>query len=324
MRGRHAMMRLMLGGACALLIGLVLGGYQGERSVLAWTPRAIVRSTSSYTSSDGQWLVVVGEVENVSSEPLDPVRVVATYRDAQGHYVGRDLGYALVEPLLPGQRAPFLILDRVPERFATYDVRAYARPTHIAPLPALDVSTPGSMFFDQEGALVVVGEVVNPLDVPVQHVRVPVTFYDETGKVVNVAQAQVLREVIPPGSRSPFVARVEQGPTNAVEWRASTVYEVAPPNALVSGLSLNGLIPYIDRDGSLVLHGIAHNAGKVKANFVRVVAALYDSEGRILNASFSYPLNYHLAPGASDVFEIRFYSHFDTWSSYKVFVDSTP
>ncbi len=329
MMGRHAVLRLLL------VVGMVMltawGGAEGRlglrggaHTVQAWTPRAVVRSASHYISSDGQWLVIVGEVENVSDVPLDPVRILATYRDSQGRYLGRDIAYALVQPLLPGERSPFLVLDRAPAGFATFDVRVRARPARVNPLPPLDLPDTGSTFLDEEGTLFIVGEVLNPLSTPVQRVRVAVTLYGEEGEVVNVVQAQVLREVIPPGERSPYVARVEQGPVDLTAWRAQATYEPASPEALVGGLSVRGLIPYVDREGFLVLRGTAHNAGTDKANFVRVVAALYDSQGRILNASFSYPLNYHLAPGTSDVFEVKFRSHFDGWTSYEVFVDSTP
>ncbi len=291
--------------------------------VAPFASRVVLRSTSHYLSDDGQWVVVVGEVENVSDVPLSPVRVMATFRDGAGRYLGRDAAYALVTPLPPGGRAPFLLLDWARPGFASYDLRVSAYPAREDPPPSLDLSAPGSLFHDGEGHLILVGEVANPLDVPVRHARVIVTFYDAEDKVLNVAQAQVLRQTISPGERSPFVARVEQGPTEVDHWRAQALYETGPEDVASRRLAVSGVVPYMDRNGYLVIRGTVYNGNTYRVNFVRVVAALYDGEGRILNASFSYPLNYHLAPGASDVFEVKFREHFEGWASYRFFVEGS-
>ena len=304
------------------LISLADSGQSPE--LQRWSrPEVVVTSSSFYISADGDWLNIVGEVENRGEVPAGWVRVRVSYRDATGRVIGTDMGYPLVRPLFPGRRAPFHLLDVVPPDFVTYTLRVSAYGTRADPLPDLLIRS-HSWFTTATGIHVLVGELENPLDVPISRLRLPISLYDAAGQVVNVVQAQVLREVIPPHGRSPFVARVEDGPVGSRAWSSAAQYRLAEDSALPAGLALGAVTPYMDANGYLVLRGAVGNYDQERVNFVRLVGALYDDAGTILNASFSYPLTYHLDPGEVDLFEVEFRYVPESWSTYRVVVGSMP
>ncbi len=282
-----------------------------------------VLSSSSYISKDGRWLNIVGELKNLDRRPVGWARIQVRYFDAEGRLVGTGTGYPLQRPIFPGERAPFHLLNEASSTIVTYTVQALAYPSRGDPVPALHLLS-HSWFTTETGIPVLVGELENPLDVPVYRIRLPVTLYDQQGRVVNVLQAQVLRDVIPPHGRTPFVVRVEEGPVGARQWRWTAQYRPAPPSASAHGLFLGPISPAIDNSGYLVLRGTVKNGGPRRVNFVRLVGALYARDGTILNASFSYPLTYHLDPGETDVFEVEFRTIPKQWHTYRVVVGDRP
>jgi len=309
---------VLLGSVLASLwFPLLLSGTPGDQ---IGVPRAVVRSSSWYLSTDGQWVNVVGEVENTSGVPLTAVQVAVTFRDAQARPVARDVGYVLAAPLMPGQRAPFHLLDRVRPGVVTYTLQVTVRPGEVLPLPPLPVSAQAFPLAD--GTLFFVGEVTNPLSRPVRRVRAAVTFYDEAGRVVNVAQAPALREVLPPGERSPLVAHLTEGPRHVSRWAVHVRYEEAPPEAVLRDVVVGPVQPLRNHRGHWTLRGWVRNDGPKRLTFVRLVGALYDAQGRMVNASFSYPLTYHLDPGETDEFAVEFWADTGEWSSFQVWVGS--
>ncbi len=318
--------RGLVGLSLALVLFLI-GGHlvaRGEAVARGKSPaeRVVVRSTAWYVSADGQWLNIVGEVENVSNGPVGPIWVRATYRDAAGRRVGQDMGYVLVSPLFPGERAPFHLLDRPVPAAVTYTLSVLAFPRVADPMPSLEI-TAVSTYTLPDGAWVLVGEVRNPTDVPVSRVRLPVTLYGADGRVRNVAQAQVLREVLPPGEASPFVVRVNEGPREVASWAFIARYRKAAAARVPAGVVAHGLRAYLNTAGHPVVSGAVSNYGSRRVTFVRVVAALYDADGRLLDASFSYPLTYHLDPGETDIFAVRFARPISSWASYRVWIGAS-
>jgi len=284
----------------------------------AWV---VLRSTSHYVSADGQWINVVGEVENVSDVPVGPVRVIVEYQSAAGELLGQDVTYALLDPIFPGQRAPFHVIDEMQGAGPiSYTVEAAGFPVTAEPLTPLRLLD-SEVFTDAvTGNPVLVGELESPLDVPIARLRIPITLYDAQGRVVNVVQAAPLRDVVPAQGRVPFRVQVDQGPQDMSDWRWEAQYEVAGESELATGLQLRGLVPYIDGENHLIIQGYVANRGTKRANFVRVVGTLYDKTGHLLNATFSYPLTYHVRPGESILFELTFREHFSGWADYRVVV----
>lgn len=65
-------------------------------------------SQNTYVDSTGT-LHIVGEVQNISNESVDFVRVIATLYNVYNQIVGTSLEYTAPSDLAPGQRAPFNI-----------------------------------------------------------------------------------------------------------------------------------------------------------------------------------------------------------------------
>lgn len=63
-------------------------------------------------SGSGNFVKVVGEVENISAVKLNRVCVYATFYDKQGRLITTDMGMVDFSPLMPGQSSPFKLYVR--------------------------------------------------------------------------------------------------------------------------------------------------------------------------------------------------------------------
>ncbi len=67
---------------------------------------------SSSSSRRASYIVVEGEIKNISAEPLDNVDAVATFYDDTGKFVTSDSALIEYRPLLAGQTSPFKVAAR--------------------------------------------------------------------------------------------------------------------------------------------------------------------------------------------------------------------
>jgi hypothetical protein len=80
-----------------------------------------MQSHTSYTDTGG-YFHIVGEVRNDTKHTAASVKVTAMFYDACNRSIGTASAYAMLDLLVPGQKAPFeinvVILAHVPHSFS--------------------------------------------------------------------------------------------------------------------------------------------------------------------------------------------------------------
>jgi hypothetical protein len=104
-----------------------------------------------------------------------------------------------------------------------------------------------------------------------QWVKIVATLYDAEGNVVGTGFTYSELDVIPPGGKSPFTIAIDQ---------------------------------YGKDDGWLYIRGEVVNTGQSDAEWVKVVATLYDAQGNVVGAEYSYAELDVVPAGGRSPFEI--------------------
>lgn len=159
-------------------------------------------------------------------------------------------------------------------------------------------------YVDDLGTLHLVGEVHNDADQYVDKIRVAVTFYDDTGNVLQSVTGAALLDLLGPGQRCPFVV-VWEAPG---EWKRYSLQASARPTTQrpAEGFTLVHSYARLDEHGLYHVVGTIRNDGLTTADYLRVVVSLYDSFGKISNAGFAYAQPSRIPPGAVGSFDCPF------------------
>lgn len=165
-------------------------------------------------------LVVVGEVQNIGSNPLDKVIVSGGAYNATGGILGSAEGQALVSYLLPGQKAPFY-LDFTPEYSATPTVGdetwtpfvtnvtlnlAFVEDSNLTQFPNLVFPSGSLSGSNSSGIYTLTGTVQNSGAQATGNVWVVSTFYNDSGTVVGLNYTDFISSSLAPGNVATFTA----------------------------------------------------------------------------------------------------------------------
>jgi len=159
-------------------------------------------------------------------------------------------------------------------------------------------------YVDDLGNLHLVGEVHNDMQYSVDEIRVRVTFYDDSGNVLETVTDSALLDLLVPGQTSPFLIVRE----NPGEWTRYSLRAAARPTTSrpTEGLTLVHSYARLDENGLYHVVGTLRNDGLTTPYYVRVVVSLYDSFGRISNAGFVYARPSRVPPGTAATFDCPF------------------
>jgi len=174
-----------------------------------------VLSSSWYLSPENSdYLVVVGEVQNVGPNIIDYVLVIGTFYASDGTPLASDSVRSIRTQILPQQKTPFYMLvshynsstgdlwDPQSIENLTILVSA-AGPTDSRQYQDLEISSHTSST-DANGYYVVTGFVKNTGTQSPNQVSVVATFYDSTGSVVALGYYDLTPSSIAPGSTASF------------------------------------------------------------------------------------------------------------------------
>ncbi len=163
------------------------------------------------------------------------------------------------------------------------DTSEVVAPT-VTPTP-LPLTVEAIYFLETEqGTLWGLGEVSNPGDAPVSEVVVEAALLNETGVVLAREAAYTQLDIIPPGETVPFAILFENPPSSFAQ------YQVIP----VTGLPISSETRYyfdleiFDSQGNPTglngyqVEGQLKNTGESDTEAIRLVAVVYDEEGRVL------------------------------------------
>lgn len=162
-----------------------------------------ILSSSGYKSDLGYY-TVVGEIQNNLQSNINYVKIIGTFYDSQNTVIDTDFTYVDIDILKPGQKSPFEI-SCYPEKISPqrYKLSLDYSKTSKEPFRGLEVLSQSSKI-DDLGYHKIVGEVKNNGDRKASFVKVVVTYYDSSGKVIGKSFSYTNPEDIINGNTAPF------------------------------------------------------------------------------------------------------------------------
>jgi hypothetical protein len=239
------------------------------------SPGAPLEVLSHQGYEDDSWYTIIGEVKNNSDQPMESVKVIATLYDDQEQVVGTNFTYTSLDTIPPGGKAPFELSTDEWHGTTHYKLQVQGNPGELAD-PVLEILS--HQGYQDDSWYTIIGEIKNNSDKAMGSVKIVSTLYNESGQVVGTSFTYSIIDVIPAGWKAPFEMSISH-------WEGVTHYE-----SVVQGSE--GELPRQDltipshkssQDGDwLTIQGEVRNSGTVPAEFVKVVATLYDVEGKVV------------------------------------------
>lgn len=196
-----------------------------------------------------------------------------------------------------------------------------------ARIPAVEAQTGGvdivstSTHRSITGSLHLVGEVANNSQSTVEYVKLIVSYYSAGGALVATDYAYTEMDEMEPGETSPFDILTIDPPAGIERHELLVEYRVTrqPP---LRGFETNVGSVRTSSTGSLRITGEVRNNTGVAAEYVKVIAALYDADGTVIAVDFTYTERREIEAGGRSPFEVLILNA-PRYASYTLWVDGT-
>jgi hypothetical protein len=210
----------------------------------------ILDSTSYMLSG---YYYVIGEVKNIGANPLEKIKITATFYDNKNNVLASTFGFATFTILIPEQKSPFKISS---EPYLNLQVDHYILTitefieSNYYPYNKLKIE--GTTWGVEQGYQVLFGDVKNVGDRPATSVNVVATFYDHNGKIVSTNYAFATPDTIAVGESVRF--KVNTAPQIIITeyW---TLQAQCHETMIASHLICNPSSDYIVLSGSIQVTG---------------------------------------------------------------------
>lgn len=163
----------------------------------------VLQNWSYYTNSI-DYLVIIGEVQNNTSDYLEFVRVAANLFNGSGILVGTDFTYTTLDVLAPGDKTCFTLLLEEPANWSYVEFEAPTYWTDADPLPAMTIIRGLEGYDSGFDWYRIIGQIRNDSANNLEFVKAVATAYDGSGRVVDCDFTYVNADVLAPGAASSF------------------------------------------------------------------------------------------------------------------------
>ena len=180
----------------------------------------------------------------------------------------------------------------------------------------VQVLTPYS-YKAEDGSTIVIGEVQNKNTFPVTGVKLGVSFYDGTGKMLEYKTGTTLLKVIPAGGKAPFSISSKQDPSITDISVNLTGFNSSPARQQVLVITPGTL----DISDQLVLSGTVVNSGTILTSGTTIYLISYDAFGRVVGIATATPQPDNIGVGKTSIFTIGSTPNSIT-KSYKLVAES--
>ena len=180
----------------------------------------------------------------------------------------------------------------------------------------VQVLTPYS-YKAEDGSTIVLGEVQNKNSFPITGVKLGVSFYDETGKILEYKTGTTLLKVIPAGGKAPFSIVSKQDPSITDISVNLTGFNSSPVRQQVLVIT-PGTLEISDQ---LLLSGTIINSGTILTSGTTIHMISYDAFGRVVGITTATPQPDDIGVGKTSVFTISSNPNSIT-KSYKLVAES--
>ena len=142
------------------------------------------------------------------------------------------------------------------------------------------------MYIGDDGITHIVGEVVNDLDVPLNHIQIHALLFSESNQLLDKISSKALVHNIMPGMKAPFDIIINKDSLKEFHrYDLNLEYDVSSPKNQVIDITSSELSR--DNFNNLVITGTVANNGEITANMISIVATLYDKQGNVAAVSKS-------------------------------------
>ena len=139
-------------------------------------------------------------------------------------------------------------------------------------------------YIGDDGAVHIVGEIVNNLGIPLNQIHVKIDLFDEKQKLIQTKETSSLVNTIMPGMKGPFdLILTNSEAKNAKSYSMELRYQSSPPKSQVIDITESEITR--DNHNNLMITGTVVNNGEITANMVSVIATLYDKQGNVAAVS---------------------------------------
>ena len=160
-------------------------------------------------------------------------------------------------------------------------------------------------YADSFGQVHIIGEVQNDSDNVVTLVQIEATLFDENDQVIDRPSGRVFVDFIRPGEKSAFhlVFFDSEQSSNISRYEIHVISEITgedKPRMLEVSVGEG----YVDEMGRHHVVGEVKNNGDAAATFIEVSAAMYDSNGNVVDAISGSTVPQSILPGEAAQFDI--------------------
>lgn len=139
-------------------------------------------------------------------------------------------------------------------------------------------------YIGDDGAIHIVGEIVNNLGIPLNQIHVKIDLFDENQQLIQTKETNSLVNTIMPGMKGPFdLILTNSEAKNAKSYSVELSYQASPPKSQVIDITESELTR--DNHNNLMITGTVVNNGEITANMISVIATLYDKQGNVAAVS---------------------------------------
>ena len=143
-------------------------------------------------------------------------------------------------------------------------------------------------YIGDDGAIHIVGEIKNNLEVPLNQITVLATLLDENMQAIATKETSSLVNTIMPKMKGPFDLVLTKNEAKKIKsYSLELDYKISPPKNQVIEITKSELSR--DNHNNLLISGIVTNRGDITANTMAITATLYDKEGNVAVVSRIHP-----------------------------------
>lgn len=176
-------------------------------------------------------------------------------------------------------------------------------------------------YFDRD-YFYIVGEILNMTNSNINFVKVVATYYDETGTVIGTEYTYTGLDIILPNDAAPFDISSYPDKIQPASYKLSADYNTTSEQPF-AGLNVKSDSASIDDRGYHKIVGEVENTSLMSAEFVRVVATYYNSDGDIIGTDYTYTEIDIVGAGDTAPFELSSYPRKIKPASYKLHVQGS-
>jgi hypothetical protein len=208
-----------------------------EAKVVSYSWYIAPSNMIAYSAGD---LIVVGEVQNIGSNNLGYIGVIASAYNASGAFLDTAEARSQATDILPGQKVPFY-MDFIADNSVTGDLSwvpsvtnvtiaiEYAPETKDSQYTGLTIS---QVTTSQSNGMTVSGTIQNTGTQTTGETWVVATFYNSIGSVVSLGMSNLAAETLVPGASAQFtVSQIEDTGTLSQISNYSIVIQTAKPTS---------------------------------------------------------------------------------------------